>query len=379
MQWAVPPPQVHTLAAVAVPHARAAPELVPERDPATGLLTTRGLRDAAGDVLGRANAGEPLSAAVADVDRFHELNARHGYDAGDALLAQLARAVRAITRATDIAARTGADEITVLFPEQGAAAAARFAVRLADAARASDPPATLSAGIARHEPGDGLGGLLAAAHAGVDLARLAGGGRAEPAPPRGSVPHEPARTRALQDLALVVARRDRYDERDLRETAELGRQVAAELGLSPGDADRIAAAVTVRHLGKIAVPDHVLHKPGKLTPGEWQLVRQHPLVAERLLLSVPGMDVVAGIVRHQHERWSGDGYPDGLGGQDIPLASRIVHAVDLWGALRSERPYRAARSHAAAMRELTESAGRQLDPRVAERLLSRLYWIARGA
>ena len=154
---------------------------------------------------------------------------------------------------------------------------------------------------------------------------------------------------------------------------------AAELGLSAIDADRVAAAVTMRHIGKVAVPDHVLHKPGQLTPGEWQLIRQHPLVAERILRAVPGMDAVAGIVRHQHERWNGGGYPDGLEGVHIPLASRIVHAVDLWGALRSERPYRAARSHAAAIRELTESAGRQLDPRVTERLLSRLYWSARGA
>lgn len=348
-------------------------------DPLTLLLTTRGLRDAAGALLADAEAGAPLSAAVIDVDAFRELNAHHGYEAGDHLLADLARAARAVTRASDLAARTGADELSVLFPGQEPGAAARFATRLAEVAAEHDPPARLSAGVARHAPGDGLAGLLAAAHSGLDLARAGGGGGVEAAPPRGVLAHDGAQTRALQTLAIVIARRDRYDEHDLRATAELARQVAAELDLSPLDADRVAAAVTMRHIGKVAVPDHVLQKPGQLTPGEWQLVRQHPIVAERILRAVPGMDAVAAIVRHQHERWNGDGYPDGLHGQRIPIASRIVHAVDLWGALRSERPYRAARSHAAAVRELTESAGQQLDPRVAERLLSRLYWSARGA
>ena len=367
-----------------LPHAREtprspAPAQAVAPDPVTLLLTTRGLRDAALDALADAESGAPLSAAVVDVDGFRELNARHGYEAGDHLLADLARAARAVTRSSDLVARTGADELSVLFPGQPPGAATRFAARLAETAAEHAPPARLSAGVARHAPGDGLAGLLAGAHSGLDLARAGGGGRIEAAPPRGLLTHDGAQTRALETLAIVIARRDRYDEHDLRTTAELARQVSAELGLSPVDADRVAAAVTMRHIGKVAVPDHVLQKPGALTPGEWQLVRQHPIVAERILRAVPGMEAVADIVRHQHERWNGDGYPDGLHGQRIPIASRIVHAVDLWGALRSERPYRAARTHAAAVRELTESAGHQLDPRVAERLLSRLYWGARGA
>ena len=348
-------------------------------DPVTLLLTTRGLRDAAVGALAEAHAGAPLSAAVVDVDGFRELNARHGFEAGDHLLAELARAARSITRASDLVARTGADELSALFPGQPPAAASRFAARLMEAATGHDPSVRLSAGVATHAPEDSLAELLGAAHGGLDLARSAGGGRTEAAPPRGLVAHDAPQTRALETLAIVLARRDRYEERELRETAVLAREVAAQLGLSSVDADRVAAAVTMRHIGKVAVPDHVLQKPGQLTPGEWQLVRQHPIVAERILRAVPGMDQVARIVRHQHEHWNGDGYPDGLEGQHIPLASRIVHAVDLWGALRSERPYRAARTHAAAVRELTESAGRQLDPRVAERLLSRLYWGARGA
>ncbi len=367
-----------------LPHTRdtrtpAAPPEPVAPDPVTMLLTTRGLRDAAHDALAEAECGVPLSAAVVDVDGFRALNARHGFEVGDSLLAEMARAARAITRSGDLVARTGADEISVLFPGQGPAAATRFATRIAEVAADHDPPMRLSAGVARHAPDDGLAGLLAAAHSGLDLARAGGGGSVEAAPPRGLLAHDGRQTRALETLAIVIARRDRYDEPELRATAGLARQVAAELGLSPVDADRVAAAVTMRHIGKVAVPDHVLLKPGQLTPGEWQLVRQHPIVAERILRAVPGMDEVAGIVRHQHERWNGDGYPDGLRGQVIPIASRIVHAVDLWGALLSERPYRAARTHAAAVRELTESAGRQLDPRVTERLLSRLYWGARGA
>lgn len=350
----------------------------PVPDPQTGMLTTAALRGAAEGPLADAESGALLSAAVVDVDGFRQLNTRHGFEAGDHVLAELARIARSLTRARDLLARTGADEITAIFPGQTSAAARRFAVRLDRAAATIDPPVRVSAGAALYAPGDGLAGLLGAAHGGLDLARARGGAGVADAPPRGSSAHDARRTLALEELAIVIARRDRYDEQELRSAAELARQVAAELDLAPIDGDRVAAAVTLRHLGKVAVPDHVLQKPGRLTPGEWQLVRQHPIVAERILRAVPGMDVVAGIVRHQHESWSGGGYPDGLEGPLIPIASRIVHAVDTWGALRSERPYRAARSHGAAIREITESAGQQLDPRVAERLLSRLYWGARG-
>lgn len=351
----------------------------PERDALTGLLTTSGLRATAAAQLAAAASGEPLGAAVIDVDGFRDLNRRLGFEAGDDVLRDLARVVRVLTRAGDLAARTGADELSVLFPGQPIAAALRLATRLTDAARALNPPVELSAGVALHAPGDSLAELLGAAQAGLDLARARGGARVEAAPPRGTLAHDPRRTVALQELAFAIARRDRYDEHELRSAAALARELCAELDLPPVEGDRVAAAVTMRHIGKVAVPDHVLHKPGRLTPGEWQIMRQHPLVAERILRAVPGMDAVAGIVRHQHERWSGGGYPDGLEGSVIPITSRIVNAIDTWGALRSERPYRAARSHAAAIRELTESAGRQLDPRVTERLLSRLYWSARGA
>jgi HD-GYP domain-containing protein (c-di-GMP phosphodiesterase class II) len=102
-------------------------------------------------------------------------------------------------------------------------------------------------------------------------------------------------------------------------------------------------------------------------------MKQHPVIGERILRALPGMGVVARIVRHEHERWDGTGYPDGLIGEQIPLGSRIILASDTYHAITSDRPYRAARSHAEAIDQLTEGAGSQFDPAVTAALVGHLY------
>jgi HD-GYP domain-containing protein (c-di-GMP phosphodiesterase class II) len=102
-------------------------------------------------------------------------------------------------------------------------------------------------------------------------------------------------------------------------------------------------------------------------------MREHPVIGERILNVLPGMGAVARIVRHEHERWDGGGYPDGLAGEEIPLGSRIIIAADTYHAITSDRPYREARSHAEAVQELTNCAGTQFDPAVTAALVGYLY------
>jgi HD-GYP domain-containing protein (c-di-GMP phosphodiesterase class II) len=102
-------------------------------------------------------------------------------------------------------------------------------------------------------------------------------------------------------------------------------------------------------------------------------MREHPVIGERILRVLPGMGTVARIVRHEHERWDGRGYPDGLAGEEIPLGSRIIIAADTYHAITSDRPYRAARSHSEAVEELTRCAGSQFDPTVTAALIGHLY------
>jgi HD-GYP domain-containing protein (c-di-GMP phosphodiesterase class II) len=123
-------------------------------------------------------------------------------------------------------------------------------------------------------------------------------------------------------------------------------------------------------IGKIAVPQAILAKPGPLDPAERAIMERHPLVGEQILAPVEFLAGVAALIRHEHERWDGAGYPDGLAGDDIPLGARIIFACDAYHAMLSERPYRDALPDDQARGELSANAGSQFDPLVVNALLA---------
>jgi diguanylate cyclase (GGDEF)-like protein len=174
----------------------------------------------------------------------------------------------------------------------------------------------------------------------------------------------------VRSLALALEARDGYTGQHSDAVEALAVGVASGLGLDPEQIADVRSAALLHDIGKIGVPDRVLHKPGRLDEDEWALMHQHPTIGERILRPLPGFDSVATAVRHAHESWDGRGYPDGLVGEAIPLASRIVLACDAWHALVSDRPYRAALPLAEARAELARCAGTQFDPRVVEALLA---------
>jgi two-component system, cell cycle response regulator len=148
--------------------------------------------------------------------------------------------------------------------------------------------------------------------------------------------------------------------------------LAHEFGLDPEQLDEVLRAAELHDIGKLAVPDEILHKPGPLNDSEWQFMRQHPIIGERILNADPALAPVARLVRASHERWDGGGYPDGLAGAAIPLGARIIAACDAYEAITSERCYQAARSQSDAILELQRNAGSQFDPAVIEALCCRL-------
>ncbi|RLB53703.1 MAG: HD-GYP domain-containing protein, partial [Deltaproteobacteria bacterium] len=123
-------------------------------------------------------------------------------------------------------------------------------------------------------------------------------------------------------------------------------------------------------IGKIGVRDEVLLKPGKLTEEEMATIRSHPIFGDAILAPLQFLGRVTGMVKHHHERWDGDGYPDKLAGDVIPLASRIVAVSDTYDALTSDRPYRSRRSHATSMTIIVEESGKQFDPQVVTALVA---------
>jgi diguanylate cyclase (GGDEF)-like protein len=350
-------------------------------DPRTRLLTLDAFRSEAATALERA-AGDrrPAALALVDIDGFRSLNARRGPHAGDAALRAVAARLRRLVRGDDLLGRTGADEIAVLMPGTGLAGAEACCERLIAAlAEARVPGAgavTVSAGIAA----GGAGGagitvdrLLAEASGGLDLARAEGGARTAACPdddgPNGALPRH---ADVIEALSTALLERDRYTGEHSAEVVDLTREVARALGLSEIEVERIAAAALVHDVGKVAIPDRVLHKPAPLDDGEWLLMRDHPVIGERILRTIPGMGAVARMVRHEHERFDGRGYPDGLAGEDIPIGSRVILACDAYHAMTSDRPYRRAMAHEHAVAELARAAGSQFDPRVVAALLGRL-------
>ena len=155
-----------------------------------------------------------------------------------------------------------------------------------------------------------------------------------------------------------------------RDIAQLVRRVAARFGIEGEARDQLELAARFHDIGKVAVPEAVLRKPGPLDSHEWRLMACHVEWGAELLRHLPECQTIARIVRHHHERYDGGGYPDGLKGQQIPLASRIITVCDAYGAMLSDRPYRRALGPERARDELRAGAGRQFDPEAVAALLS---------
>ena len=170
--------------------------------------------------------------------------------------------------------------------------------------------------------------------------------------------------RTMAALLEALALREPELHAHLEGVGSLAVEAGRMLGLRRDELDDLARAAQLHDLGKLAVPDEILQKPGPLDEREWAFVRQHTLVGERILRASPALRSVATVVRSSHEHWDGSGYPDGLSGDEIPLASRIVTACDAYHAMTSNRPYREALSPEEALNELMRLAGAQFDPNV---------------
>jgi diguanylate cyclase (GGDEF)-like protein/putative nucleotidyltransferase with HDIG domain len=350
------------------------------RDPlADSLLTLRAFRAQLDlDVRRAQRYRRPLSIALLDVDGFRAVNSEAGYAAGDELLVAVGAEIERHTRAHDLACRTGGDEFVILLAETASAEAVsaleRLLRELEDIQVGSVRGASASVGVADLSVAVTPEGLLAAAREGLEAARALGGGRAAECP--GAVEADlvtPGQTDVVSALVSALQERDRYTGDHSESVVDVAGRVAEGLAVAPAELERIRTAALLHDIGKVGVPDEILHKPGPLDDREWEVMREHPAIGERILRAIPGMGQVAKIVRHEHERWDGGGYPDGLSGDEIPLGSRIILACDAYHAMTSNRPYREAMSHTDAVAELTRHAGSQFDPEVGQALVGYLY------
>jgi HD-GYP domain-containing protein (c-di-GMP phosphodiesterase class II) len=170
--------------------------------------------------------------------------------------------------------------------------------------------------------------------------------------------------KTIEGWSRAINLRDKETEEHSRRVTELTFKLASRMGITQPELGHICRGAILHDIGKVAIPDSILLKPGPLTEEEWETMRRHPLIAVELLKSIEHLVPALDIPRSHHEKWNGMGYPDHLAGEDIPLAARLFAVVDVYDALTSERPYRSAWSQTETMKYISDQAGVHFDPQV---------------
>jgi len=351
-------------------------------DPLTGLGNHRHFHERLQrELLDAHDHGAPLSLCLLDVDDFKRVNDRFGHPAGDRLLGQVAARLRQGGEAF----RLGGDEFAILLPgadsHQAFTAAASVLERIATL-KPEEGQVTASAGIATF-PSQGVGRdeLIRLADSALYWAKEHGKNQVRLYRPDvvelselkrlAAGPDRAARYRAAASLAKAVDARDTYTGSHSQRVADLAARIAGRLGCDAEQIELTRLAASLHDLGKLAIPEEILRKPGPLTDPERLVLERHPQIGFRMLETL-GVDPLAEWVLHHHERWDGAGYPDGLSGEAIPLGARIIFVADAYDAMTSDRVYRERLPEAEALAELEACAGTQFDPQVVAALAREL-------
>jgi two-component system, cell cycle response regulator len=322
-------------------------------DPLTGLGNRRHLTNRLEEETSRPRVpGELALLVVFDLDGFKAYNDSYGHPAGDALLQRLGNRLASFASLRGEAFRLGGDEFCLLAPCAAAAVDGLVA------------GATASLG----ERGDGFvvtasqGSVIIPTEAAQPDEALQLADRRMYA--NKSRERTSARTQTRDVLLTALRERAPALHAHLVDVAQMAAAVADEMRVTGERRDEIYRAAELHNIGKMAIPDAILAKPGPLDPAEWEFIRTHTLIGERIIAAAPALVPIARLVRSSHERWDGSGYPDGLAGEEIPIGSRIVAACDAYEAMVSDRPYSVAMRPARALEELDRGAGSQFDPEV---------------
>jgi diguanylate cyclase (GGDEF)-like protein len=328
-----------------------------QREAVTDHLTGLGNRRLLMRDLEAALAGRrTLWVVLLDLDGFKAYNDRFGHTEGDLLLARLGWRLAAAMEGHGGAYRIGGDEFCVLIYEPGDAPATLRNVTAALQESGEEFSIVSSSGVV-HVPSE-----AADASSALRLAdaRMYAQKNSRP----GAAKHQAG------DVALaILAEAQPTLGRHVDDVSLLAVAVGRQLGLGVGELDDLAQAADLHDVGKVAIPASILDKPGPLDEEEWRWMHRHTLIGGRMLAGAPALRNVARIVRATHERFDGTGYPDGLAGEEIPMAARIIAVCDAFDAMVSDRVYRRALSYEEAIGELERGSGAQFDPRVVAAFL----------
>jgi len=336
-------------------------------DALTGLANRRALARDLQAAVEETSDGRSVVLALFDLDGFKLYNDTFGHPAGDALLARLGDNLREYLAGRGTAYRMGGDEFCALF----------------DPREQVVEPIVAGSAASLSERGEGFEITSSYGSIVIPLEALDATEALRIADQRMYAQKHSGRTSASRQskdvLVRALAERNPELSMHLQDVAGLAERVGRTLALPSEQLDNVRHAAELHDVGKVAVPDEILNKPGPLDEHEWDFIRRHTVIGERIIAAAPALVEVAALVRSTHERWDGNGYPDGLTGGDIPLGSRIVAVADSFDAMTSDRPYNRPRSPEQAIRELRDCAGTQFDPVVVDAFCKSWATLRQGA
>ena len=324
-------------------------------DALTGIGNRRALVNDLEDALAAPHPSETTMLILCDLNGFKQYNDAYGHPAGDALLARLGARQAAAVPEGGAAYRVGGDEFCVLSPIEHHDGGSELIART-------------TAALAEWGDGFSIDCSFGAVVLGEDCSTVE---QALTVADRRMYEHKRSgRTSAGRQATDVLLRALAEHHPDLADhldgVTEFAVAAARKLGLDPAAVEHIRLVAQLHDIGKVAIPNEIINKPGPLDDAEWAFMKGHTLIGERILLGAPDLTQVARAVRSSHERIDGAGYPDGLVGEEIPLASRVVFVADSFQAMMSQRSYRGAMAFDAAIQELRRCSGSQFDPRVVD-------------
>lgn len=305
----------------------------------------------------------PLSYMICDINGLKLINETMCYSAGDTVLLSTARILSDCCREGDILARIGGDEFCLLLPKTEKKDTVALLNQITSVARAKSSlyaPSTgflsLSFGYATKE------------HAGQSLDQIIKD--AENHLVRQKLFEQKSLHSSLLTSIKATMHEKSFETKEHGERmAQMARTLGRSLGMTDSQLQDLELLANVHDIGKIIIDDRILNKPGKLSDEEWLEMKKHPEIGYRIAQASPDIKHIADSILFHHERWDGNGYPQGLTGESIPVFSRILAIVDAYDAMTNDRAYRKAMTHADAIREIRRNAGTQFDPAIAENFI----------